>query len=331
MAVIICTVTNRSTHDRGAAARVLGALPTLVAILLLAFAIRWFIARWAEIGAEGTRPEVAWRWIAVAAALLVLHAGTAVVIWRQVLAAVGSPLPWRDSVDSWAPSLLARYVPGKVWSHAVRVALARRAGVAFVTTTGAILWEILLAITGAALIALLMLVGRDGATRQAAIGLIGGTAAVWGAVVFAGRHPAGSDLLHRLGGAAPARDPRVLLPALWTGMAGWLCFGFAHVAVAAAIVPVVLIDIPLIVRAVALAWAAGFVAFIVPMGLGVRDGVLLALLAPLLDPPRALLFVGLARLVQLSVDAAVTLLWLIARASRRSGSTTATPSAPPSA
>ncbi len=313
------------------ASRVLGALPTLVAVPLLVLAIRWFLARWAEVGAGGTRPEVAWGWIAVASVLLLLHAGTALVIWRQVLAAVGSTLPWRDAVDSWAPALLARYVPGKVWSNAVRLALARRAGVALVATTGAIIWEILLAITGAALIALLMLVGRDGATRQAALGLIGATAAVWGIVVLVGRRPSASDLLRRLGGAAPARDPRVLLPALWTGMVGWLHFGLAHVAVVAALAPVALVDIPLIVRAVALAWAAGFVAFIVPMGLGVRDGILLALLAPLLDPPRALLFVALARLVQLSVDAAVTLIWLIARASRPSAPADAVPSAPPSA
>lgn len=308
--------------------RVLAALPTLLAVVLLALAARWFAARWDAVASQAARPDIAWAWIAVAFALLVVHAATALTIWRQVLAAVGASLPWREAADSWAPTLLARYVPGKVWAHAVRLTLARRAGVSLTSSTGAILWEILLALAGAGLLALLGFIGRgDGPAMKAAVALLAGAFALWAVAVLVARHPRGGEILRRVGGTAPAQRPRALLPAFLTGLVGWACFGLAHVAVMAAITSIAPADIPLIVRAVALAWAGGFLAFVVPMGLGVRDGLLLLLLAPVVDQPHALLFVALSRLVQIAVDTLLTVAWL---ATRRRG-VTPTAVAPPSA
>lgn len=319
---------NSSATAAGHRHRVLAALPTLLAVVLLVLAARWFAARWDAVAMQAARPDIAWGWIAVAFALLLAHAATAFTIWRQVLIAVGSPLPWREAADSWAPTLLARYVPGKVWAHAVRLALARRAGVSLTSSTGAILWEILLALGGAGLLALLGFIGRgDGPAFKAAIALLGGAALLWGIAVLVARHPRGSAMLTRIGGTAPARRPKALLPAFITGLVGWTCFGLAHVAVVAAVASVAPADVSVIVRAVALAWAGGFLAFVVPMGLGVREGLLLLLLAPVLDQPHALLFVALSRLVQLSVDALVTVAWLLTR--RRT--ITSAVAAPPSA
>lgn len=112
--------TPRSRHP------LLTALPTLLAVALLGFAARWFMGRWEAVMAGGARPAIAWGWLGVAALVLLVHAAASMVMWRQMLRAVGSPLSLGDAIDSFAPSLLARYVPGKVWANAVRLGLARR-------------------------------------------------------------------------------------------------------------------------------------------------------------------------------------------------------------
>lgn len=305
----------------------LAALPTLLAVALLGFAARWFIGRWEAVMAGGARPAISWSWLGVAALMLIVHAAASMVMWRQMLRAVGSPLSLRDAIDSFAPSLLARYVPGKVWANAVRLGLARRAGVRLGASAGAILWETLVALGSAGVVALVCLWGSSdrGAVRAAA-GLAGGSAVVWVVAAALSRHARGSALLHRLGGDAPVRSPAVLAPAVGTVFVIWTLFAGAHLAIARAVAPVGFDALPLVAGAVALAWAGGYLAVVMPVGLGVRDGLLLLLLAPLLDPPRALLFVALSRLVQLAVDASITLGWLLRQATRRAAA-----SSPPSA
>jgi hypothetical protein len=295
----------------------LAALLALLALALLGFAVRWFAGRWQAVMADGARPEVAWQWLGVATLLLFAHATTALFIWRQVLAAVGSALTWREALDSFAPSLLARYVPGKVWASAVRLDLARRAGVRIGASAGAILWETFVALGSAGVVALagLGLSGDPHAFGWPLV-LVGGTVVAWIVAAVLSRHPRGAALLHRVGGTDPVRSPAALAPSVGTSFVGWLLFGAAHLAIARAVAPVGFEAYPLMVGAVALAWAGGYLAVVMPVGLGVRDGLLLLLLAPLLDPPRALLFVALSRLVQLAVDASITLGWLLRQVTR---------------
>lgn len=202
------------------------------------------------------------------------------------------------------------------------------------TSTGAILWEMLVLLCCAGVVALGgLLLGREAVAldpawlRAAAVLAVLPPVALLALVILArGSRPV--PLLERFGGSRPLRTPAALVPAAATNLVSWLAFGAAHVAVFAALAPVSATESAFIVGAVALAWVGGYLAFLLPVGLGVRDGMLLVLLAPLLDPARALLFVALSRLVQLAVDTAITLGWLLVRMDRARREPTA---APPSA
>lgn len=261
---------------------------------------------------SGERPPIALGWIAIAFVVLVLHAGSALLIWHRILGAVGARVPIRVAFDSFAPSLLARYVPGKIWANTVKLALARHAGVRYGATTGAILWETLIALGTAGAVAFVGLVGRaEPETSRLAVVLVAFTLLAWTGARWMIRHPRGVALLERVASGDSLRRPRAFFAPLALSIAGWLLFGAAHWAVARAVAPVAATDLPLLAGAVALAWAGGYLAVVMPVGLGVRDGILLALLAPLLDPAQALVFVAVSRIVQLAADVAVTALWLI--------------------
>jgi glycosyltransferase 2 family protein len=291
-------------------------LPTLLALALLAFAGRWFALRWQAVMGTAERPAIAWGWLGLAAFLLMVHASTAMVIWRQVLAAVGARLTWRETLDSFAPSLLARYVPGKVWANAVRLGLARRAGVRLGASAGAILWETQVALGTGGLVAFVGLSIAGEAQARTAGWLVLGVLAAWVVAAVVARRASGAALIERFGGAGPVREPAVLLPAVLTSVLGWVLFSLAHLAVVRAVAPVGLDALPVVAGAVALAWAGGYLAIVMPLGLGVRDGLLLVLLAGTLTPAPALLFVALSRLVQLAVDATITGGWLVRQLGR---------------
>lgn len=299
-------------------------LPTLITLGLMAFVGRWFAIRWNVVMGAADRPAIAWGWIGISALLLILHAGTALAIWRQVLAAVGATITWGEAIDSFVPSLLARYVPGKVWANAMRVGLARRAGVRIGVGAGALLWETLVALGSAGVIAVAGLRGYSATGARSALLLVAGVLSVWIVAAIAVHHPRGESLLHRLGGTNPIRRPGALLPSVALTFLGWACFGAAHLAIVRALLPVGLEAFGVVAGGVALAWAGGYLAIVMPLGLGVRDGLLLVLLAGLLSPQQALMFVAVSRLVQLVVDTSITGLWLVRQITRRTALGTVT-------
>ena len=82
--------------------------------------------------------------------------------------------------------------------------------------------------------------------------------------------------------ALPDVTRRLLGEGLLWSLAGWTLLGLSQVAVIRAFVPSGVAPAlwPMIVGSVALATVAGFVVAVLPGGLGVREGVLMATLAP---------------------------------------------------
>ena len=88
------------------------------------------------------------------------------------------------------------------------------------------------------------------------------------------------------------RDLFALLPGY---CATWLAYGCGLYLLGLSIHPLPLTAIPALVGIFAIAWVVGFLSFITPSGLGVREGVLGYLLSSLMPLPVALLLALLAR------------------------------------
>lgn len=301
--------------------RIWAAVSTVLALLLLALAAFWFRQRWHEVVGLGPLPPIGWPWVVLGALLLVAHAGTSIRLWMQVVRATGSRFTTSEAVDTFMPSLLARYVPGKVWANGARLVLARRAGVTLGSVTGAMLWEMAIVLFTAGLFALALLGGsRDRRDLLLALTLCvvaAGVLATLSVLAAAARRAHGTTLARWLRGAEVVRSPVQLAPAFGTALAGWILYGAAHVAIVLAVGDVPPASWPLVGGAVTVAWAGGFIAVVAPAGLGVRDGLLLVMIGAVLDPVRALLFVAISRLSQFAVDLLLTAGWLGLRFTRR--------------
>jgi hypothetical protein len=296
------------------ASRARAVIPALLAVVAAVVATLWFFGRWRGEFAGARDVDVAWGWALLGGTFLAMHALSSVLLWRQVVSMTGATFALRDAVDTFTPTLLARYLPGKVWANGFRLLLARRAGVALGATTGATGWEAMLILFTAGFVGLLGSRGEGApAARYAALTLIGLTIGIWIALALLSRWHRGGALLSRLGGVPSLRSPAPLAKAVAIAAAGWCLYGAAHLAFARAVAPVAVTDWPLLSSAVALAWAGGFIAFVMPVGLGVRDGIQVTLLTPLLGVAPSLAFVAVSRIAQLTTDAVLTAVWALGR------------------
>ena len=123
------------------------------------------------------------------------------------------------------------------------------------------------------------------------------------------------------GAASPGSTPPTSTPSAATVallVAGyavyWAVTGLAFATLVASVYPLAASDVPLVVAAYAAAYAAGFLALLTPAGLGVREGVLVVALAPVLPAGPALVVALVSRLWMMLVEAAgAAIAHLIAR------------------
>jgi uncharacterized membrane protein YbhN (UPF0104 family) len=94
----------------------------------------------------------------------------------------------------------------------------------------------------------------------------------------------------------------------------WAITGLAFAALVASMASLAAADIPLVVAAYAAAYAAGFLALLTPAGLGIREGVLVVALAPVLPAGPALVVALVSRVWMMLVElAGAALAHLLAR------------------
>jgi uncharacterized membrane protein YbhN (UPF0104 family) len=275
----------------------------VVLAVVAGFFVATLAARWNDV------ISVKWRldpWLfAAATVLLALSYGLVALLWGLALHRSAGT---RASAGAriWFLSNLARYVPGNIWSYVGAVELARREGVARRVTLAVMALTQVLSVGVAVAAGLpVLLAERARLGRPALLGALVVAAGAGLAVLFRGR------LLELARRRVPGFDPAELTPSAGTVawlVAGyalyWAVTGLAFAALVAALHPLAAGDIPLVVAAYAAAYAAGFLALLTPAGLGVREGVLVVALAPVLPAGPALVVALVSRVWMMLVELA---------------------------
>jgi hypothetical protein len=274
-----------------------------VLAVVAGFFVATLAARWNDVISLKWRLEPGL--FVVATALLALSYGLVACLWGMALhRAAGTRV--LTGARIWFLSNLARYVPGNVWSYVGAVELARREGVARRVTLAVMALTQVLSV-GVALLAGLPVLLAERARL--------GRPALLGAVVVAAGAVLAAVFRRQLLGLArrrlPGFDPAGLTPSAGTVawlVAGyavyWAVTGLAFAALVASLYPLAPSDVPVVVAAYAAAYAAGFLALLTPAGLGVREGVLVVALAPVLPAGPALVVALLSRVWMMLVELA---------------------------
>ncbi len=288
-----------------AAVRAAGLAALAVSAVFLAGRLR---SSWDAVAAlEPGRAAATAGQAALAYGVLCLALGTG---WRRLLqAASGRAVAWGTAHRMYARSQVAKYLPGNVLHFGGRHALGVAAGFAHGALAQAALLEAASLLLASAAVAaggaafFVHLPGRVSAVRLAAL-LLGAAAAPFALNAVARR----ADRLRRWGWrpldtGALARD---VLPALAVHAAFFLGAGLVLLGIVSRTAPGAAGGIAVtgrVLAAFALAWILGYVTPGAPAGLGVREAVLTAALAPALGDAAALESALLLRVATVMGDA----------------------------
>ena len=247
-------------------------------------------------------------------------------LWGRLVRDLGGPrLPVRTSVRVFMVANLGRYVPGKIWQIAGLAYLAKREGVQASVATGAAILGQGIALLGAALVGIGALLGVNELWRpigrMGVIAGVGAALAIIAAVVIPPVFRRIVAFWFRLTRTDPPDDGLsgnaglrwlVLYVVNWGiyATAFWLLYlSFGEWRTFAQVGP-----------AFAAAYVAGYIAVFAPAGAGIREGVLVVLLQPIMAREAALVLAVIARLWTTAVELIPAALLAVGwRRSRRTG------------
>ncbi len=205
--------------------------------------------------------------------------------WRQLLAGLGSRLAFRQAAHAWSLANLGRYVPGKIWSLAGLVVLANKAGASTAAAGASAVASQAVALgAGAAVVA--MTAPNTTALPGVPIGI---ALAVGTIALLTWDRPL--RWVGRFTGASTSLSPLpvgVVFAASTLTLFAWMVYGVAFWLVVRGLVPGSGIGLLAATGVFALGYLLGWVAVFAPGGIGVREVVLIGLLAPALGSGAAL-------------------------------------------
>lgn len=225
-------------------------------------------------------------------------------IWRRLLAGLGGRLGQREAVGALAVSQFGKFLPGNVAQHVGRIAIARRLGCGFIESTLSLIYENVIAVIVGLHLAAVFLLWRPqpSLAEWLSPGLRGllvaaGTAC---ALVALFALPRLAAWLYRRRAGAQANpgfgiSPRAVVVAYCMFVGNFIIMGVGVAALAHALAPAAGYPVLALTGAFAASWIAGMLTPGAPAGLGVREGVLLALLAGTLPATATVTLIVLLR------------------------------------
>jgi uncharacterized membrane protein YbhN (UPF0104 family) len=199
--------------------------------------------------------------------------------WRCILAGWAQSLPYARAARIWLVVNLGRYVPGKVWSVAGLIVLAQRAGVeAWAAGASAVAVQAIGIGTAVALVAL----ATPGAASPLRLG--GAALAAVATIVLLAWEKTARWVAELAGRAEQFRPLPLAAVAESAGLTllSWLTYGISFWLLARGLGLSGPLSLATATGAFALGYILGLLALFAPGGVGVREVVLIGLLAPAL-------------------------------------------------
>ncbi len=268
-------------------------------VAILALEVR---RSWADIGprvADMDLRSVALATLAVAVYYLAFVPG-----WMVLLRGAGLRLGYRAALRAEMLSMLAKYIPGGIWTPAARLIVTRRHGL----PNGPVLITVgyeagLSAIAGVVVFAVALPLQDD-----VELPVPGWSIAAFAGVLLLLMHPRVASrvfdrVLQRFDGSTVPRLPlRTLLLTFGWYVVTWLVSGLALTLMVRAVADIPLTSAPYLGGVSAIGAIVAVLVVFAPSGLGVREGATYLLLLTVVDPAGALVVVALNRLLITAVE-----------------------------
>jgi glycosyltransferase 2 family protein len=277
-------ITARSTSSaaKALAGKALGSRLVRYGFLVLVVAYgAWAVSgQWAGIRHAVDRIGLRWSALALAAVLAALF--TSMLSWRALLAGLGSSLPVGTAARIFFVGQLGKYLPGSVWPVLAQMEIATAHKVPRTRTALASVLTMLIALLTGLIIGVAALPFAGSGTQYT---WVFGFVPVLVACLYPKVLNYGFSKLLRLARRPPMEQPlaaRAIGISLGWSFLSWICYGLQIWVLAVRVGAPAGTALPLAIGAFAFSWCAGFLVILAPAGGGVREIVMVAMLAPTL-------------------------------------------------
>lgn len=294
------------------------ALKAVVAVLVLLTVGRHVYLTWLRIQGNPGLVHVQPVWFAVSMGLYLAGLCAFGVYFHRILKAGPTPVGLAPAVRAYVISHLGKYVPGKALVVVMRVGLVTPYGARGVTAGFATLYETLVMMAGGAAVATagFLISSLEFWPIITSLGLAAALLVVIDPKIFPRVMALVSTPFKSIGtDALPRFSRRLETEGLLIAAGGWLLLGLSLAAVILGISRTGLEPsaLPVVIASVALATVAGFAVAVLPGGLGVREGVMMAALEPTVGAETAVLAALTLRLIWVLGEVLAAALLALAR------------------
>lgn len=259
----------------------------ILVLVLVYFIWRRVSADWREFSSLDFAVQARPTWIVASGLLVWASYALLIEAWRGVLRGWQAQISYASASAIWCVSNLGRYLPGKIWSIAGLAVLAQRAGVNPMTATAsAIVMQALAIATGTIIVVL------AAPASVTSLGLIAALTVAAGTVALLTVPAASKQISRLLGRNFESLPPGTVLIGVAATTLSWLIYGTSFWLLGKGLIPDAELSIQRAVGVFASGYILGLIALFAPGGIGVREGVFVALLSSSL---------GLAGAITLSV------------------------------
>lgn len=225
--------------------------------------------------------------------------------WNRLLVLLGVRVDQVTAWNIWMKAEVVRYIPGYVWSVLGRMAQAGRLGASRTTIfTSMVLEAMLLVLSCLGLSAVLLTGYPQYQWPGRTIALL--VVAVASLVVIL--KPVAKTLVQLLHRVLRRPAPSAIgssAPAFASMTVSWLMFATFQLLVAQALGVVSAGSLVALAGVFLLSWLLGYLSFLAPSGLGVREAFLIALLGPFMGAPQAVAVAAVSRVSMMVVEVLV--------------------------
>src|ERR1035437_4977061 len=249
-------------------------------VVAVAYFARAIARDWGEFTSLSSTLHPNWWMVAASGGWVLASYVVLIETWRQIVTAWGGHLSWPTAARIWFISNLGRYVPGKVWQIGAMGVLSQRAGVSSVAAVGSSLVVNVVNILAGFLVA--AVAGSRNLVSSPTAFVV--ALCVFCAAVIASPWllPPLARLAQRVSGRnvpVPAIPPLAIIFAVAGCAVAWNLYGIAFRDLDVALFGAAAGKTSAYTAVFILSYLIGYIAPFAPVGIGVREGFLITLLA----------------------------------------------------
>lgn len=287
---------------RKPASAAMKAVRWVVVVVIFVFLVRRLQHDWPTV--RDALGHLRWWWITVSVIPGFLYFIPRVVAWRSLLGTLGVRVSFWQSGKIWINSEIIRYIPGNVWSVLGRVTQATSLGTSKTVVFSSMVLEALQLSAACAGLSAVLLIGFPEWTFPGRAMLLAAAAA---ATLLAGNRRVVQWFVSIVFRVLKRRDAVPVVSAQFRAygwmLFSWLCFSLFQLCITFALgITFGIADSVTLMGAFLLSWLIGYLSFITPSGLGVREAAIVVLLRPFMGIPEAIIVAVVSRVFMILVE-----------------------------